>query len=123
MKIGIDIHGVIDTNPKFFAEFSKAIVAAGGEVHVITGPKRSAVEADLKTWGITYTHFFSIVDSVGENEVRWEDDKNPWVDSEVWNRRKAKYCKENGIELHIDDSNEYGLHFKTPYARFYSKDK
>jgi hypothetical protein len=123
MKIGLDIHGVIDTNPKFFAEFSKAIISSGGEVHVITGPKRSAVEADLKTWGISYTHFFSIVDSVDEDAVRWEDKDNPWVDSEIWDRRKARYCKEHGIDLHIDDSDEYGKYFKTPYARFFSKDK
>ena len=123
MKIGLDIHGVIDTNPKFFAEFSKAIVAAGGEIHVVTGPKLEAVKADLVTWGIVYTHFFSIVESVAEDQVRWEDKDNPWVDAEVWNRRKAKYCKEHGIDLHIDDTSEYGVHFKTPFARFYSKDK
>lgn len=125
MKIGLDIHGVTDTNTKFFSEFSKAIIAAGGEIHIITGPSRFKTEPFLKEHDIAYTHFFSIVEEAerSKKDIRWEDADNPWIDSEAWNRAKAKYCKEHNIDMHIDDSDLYGQYFKTPYARFYSKDK
>jgi 8-oxo-dGTP diphosphatase len=42
------------------------------------------------------------------------------MDNKVWNRAKAEYCKKNGIQLHIDDSDVYGKYFETPYARFES---
>ena len=123
MKFGLDVHGVIDTNPAFFAIYTKALVDAGHELHILTGPKRSVVEPYLKEHGIVFTHFFSIVESADPFKVRWEDKDNPWLDTEQWNRAKAKYCIENEIDLHVDDSDVYGTYFKTPYARFYSKDK
>ena len=64
MKIGIDIHGVLDTNT-FSAEMAKLFVAAGHEVHIITGAQFSErVKAKFSEMGIEegvhYTHFFSI---------------------------------------------------------------
>ncbi len=38
------------------------------------------------------------------------------MDLEVWNRSKGKYCKQNKIDLHIDDSDVYCNHFESPYA-------
>jgi len=37
MKVGLDIHGVVDVRPEFFSELSKLLVSNGHEVHIITG--------------------------------------------------------------------------------------
>ena len=37
MNIGLDIHGVITSNPRFFSHFSTLAVERGHEVHIITG--------------------------------------------------------------------------------------
>ena len=120
MKIGLDIHGVIDSNFKMFCELTNMLVREGHEVHVITGPSESLVENMLKDNDIVYTHFFSIVDNAKKNNIgiRLDEDGNPWIDGDFWDRSKAKYCEEQGIDLHLDDSDIYGKHFKTPYARF-----
>ena len=120
MKFGFDIHGVIDKLPKAFAAMSNALVDAGHEVHVITGPRiTEEVVEELEGYGIKWTHIFSITDYYSEAEdveVRWVDG-DPWVDSHLWDRAKGDYCKRMNIDLHIDDSQDYGRYFKTPYAR------
>jgi hypothetical protein len=125
LKIGFDIHGVLDTNVQFFSELTQTLVKAGHEVHVLTGPKISQKIIDqLKDMGISYTHLFSITDyqeSKG-TDIVWDEHGNPHLDPYLWDKAKAEYCIQHGIQLHIDDSDSYGYFFKTPYARFYSKD-
>ena len=119
MKIGLDIHGVIDAHRPFFAEFSKLLVANGHEVHVMTGPRFKALKPDeLKD--ITYTHFFSIVDHCVENnvEVVYDGDGNPWIDQYEWNKAKGDYARLHKIDLVIDDSVDYPKFFSTPIATF-----
>ena len=36
-KLGLDLHGVIDSIPNEFKFLSNAIVSSGGEVHILTG--------------------------------------------------------------------------------------
>jgi len=36
-KIGLDLHGVIDALPEFFAFLTDSVIKNGGEVHIITG--------------------------------------------------------------------------------------
>ena len=122
-KIGIDIHGVIDQNPDLFAAFTWALFSSGWEVHIITGQRKSEALKNLKLWGTHYTHFFSITDYHEEKktEMVYGPENNPWMDSETWNKAKARYCKENGIDLHIDDSSVYGDFFETPYLRAFMK--
>jgi hypothetical protein len=36
LKIGLDIHGVIDTFPEKFKQLAYALVKDGAEVHIIT---------------------------------------------------------------------------------------
>ncbi len=114
LKIGFDFHGVLDTHSKMFAELSKIFVANGCEVHVITGSKITPkFQQELIDLGIQYTHIFSIVDyheSIG-TPVQY-DERGPWIDADLWNRTKADYCSREGINLHIDDSDEYGKFFK-----------
>jgi len=123
MKIGIDFHNTIDSDYFTFSEFTNALVKSGIEIHILTGPKREEVEPLLKQHNIAYTHFFSIVEDAEKNDmtIKWDLEGHPWINPEFWNRSKARYCKEHDIDLHLDDSREYGKYFKTPYAQFKGK--
>ena len=124
-KVGIDFHGVIDSSPEFFAALTGCLVKAGHEVHIITGPRVTAQLTDqLKELRISFTHIFSITDKHVEagTPMTWDDKGNPHLDAYLWDKTKAEYCKEQDINLHLDDSDVYGYFFKTPYARFFSKD-
>jgi len=119
MKIGLDIHGVCDANPEFFVKLSQLFVKQGHEVHILTGRRVSdgALE-EIEELGLSYTHFFSISDYHQENGTKmWEDENgNPWLDGEEWDRTKGDYCKEHNIDFCIDDTERYGKYFETPFA-------
>lgn len=121
MKIGIDFHGVIDKKPQFFSEFTKLLKENGHEVHILTGSTVSNnLLIELTKYQIHYTHIFSITD-YKENcgaRVIYDDNGNPWIDDEDWNGAKAEYCQRLNIDIHLDDSSEYGKYFKTPYCLF-----
>jgi hypothetical protein len=122
LRIGLDFHGVIDDDPEYFSNLSTSTIRNGGEVHVLTGTKDSdGLRKRLEELGIAYTNVFSISshhESIGTKV--WEDDRGPWMDADVWNRSKAEYCKEHGIQIHFDDSGEYGKHFDpgTVYIKY-----
>jgi len=120
MKYGFDVHGVIDTYPTVFAAMMRALVAAGHEVHVITGPSQTPeFEKDLEAHGVVYTHFCSIIDYCHAKgiAVTYDGRGNGWVRAEAWDSAKGEYCALNGIHLHIDDSDEYHKWFQTPYLK------
>lgn len=118
LRIGLDVHGICDTNPEFFSELSRLFVNAGHEVHILTGRRVSdgAIE-EIEDLKISYTHFFSISDYHQEIGTRmWEDDDgNPWLEGELWDRTKGDYCKKHKIDFHIDDTERYGQYFSTPF--------
>ena len=121
MKIGIDIHGVITSNPKFFAKFTKMLIDNGHEVHILTGPKFKKVEKLLIQNKIKYTHFFSIVEEqerLGTTQIVWDKKGDPFMDFHIWDQAKAKYAKKNKLDLHIDDSPKYAEYFKTPFVLY-----
>jgi 8-oxo-dGTP diphosphatase len=122
IKLGIDVHEVADTAPHFFSELSGLLVENGHEVHILTGAEETEqlidhVRNELK---LSYTHFFSITSWHKKNGAKIiYIDGNPYMENKTWNRSKAKYCREFGIQLHIDDSDIYGKYFSTPYAKYY----
>lgn len=124
LKIGLDIHGVVSSMPEFFAELTTLLVNSGNEVHILTGRTiNKRFLEKLNNYGIRYTHLFSIVDyhqKIG-TPIHWADNDNPWIDDETWNKTKADYCKEHGIQLMLDDSSEYAQYFETPYALLLSR--
>lgn len=126
LKIGIDIHGVATDAQEFFAAFTKTMVDAGHEVHIITGPRvTEKLKQELKDLNLSFTHVFSITDhhlALG-TPIEFDAKGNPFMEDYLWDRTKADYCQQMGIHLHIDDSDAYNYFFKTPYARFYSKTK
>ena len=100
IKIGLDYHGVINMHPKYFSAFAKEALARGDEIHVITGGSEQEVASNLKNWNIPYSKIFSIPD---------------------YYKAKAEYCNLEGINMHVDDSQEYIKWFTTPYCRYDGK--
>lgn len=123
MKLGLDIHGVIDHKPKVWSAITHALVAAGHEVHIITGQELSTKLTDfLAAMDIKYTHLFSITTYHKEQgtEIRYKDSDNPFIDYDLWDKTKADYCKRMGIDLHVDDSDVYHKYFlsSTAYLQY-----
>lgn len=123
-KISLDIHGVIDSDPNFFSFLSKAIISAGGEVHVVTGGTIERAKEEVIKYDISYTHLFSIVEyhkSIGtptrENHPKYGF---PMISDAAWDRTKADYCELHNIDLHIDDTMAYNDMFSTPFCRYWS---
>ena len=127
-KVSLDLHGVIDVMPEFFSFLSNAIVEAGGEVHVVTGGTLSdKLEEKIKTFGIRYTHIFSVyqylLDSGAPSSgtIQFPDGSiQKKFEGNVWDTVKGDYCRKNNITLHIDDTMIYNDFFTTPFARFWS---
>lgn len=131
MKFGFDLHGVIDAKPELFSVFTKLLLEAGHEVHILTGPPvTDELRGQLDSLGIVWTHLFSIVNALKRRESlgllqmpMWQDDKGRWwSDAYDWDKAKGEYCAANKIDLHFDDSDHYQYFFTTPYCRFLSRD-
>lgn len=113
MRLGLDLHGVIDDDYELFVSIAFDTIAFGGEVHIITGSRALDVVDEID--GFPHTHFFSLAD--------YYKDKSPakyyyFVNQDEWNASKAVYCLRNAIDLMIDDSEHYGQYFKTPYELY-----
>lgn len=117
IKIGIDIHGVIDQRPKFWKAFVDALPKDKFEIHVITGIKQ---EFDTFV-DFQWDFWFSLHDECERlgMDITYDEKGRPWVDPTKWDVLKAKYCKEQGIHLMFDDSPVYGQFFsnETMYFR------
>jgi hypothetical protein len=124
VKFGFDIHGVIDAMPDTFAELTKTLVAAGHEVHILTGSMwKPEIEDQLKGYGVVWTHKFSISDyRIAQNPdgVTFDENGNPWMPADLWDSAKSEYCRENEISLHLDDTKRYNDFFTTPFARVWT---
>ena len=126
MKLGLDFHGVITDDPRFFAKLSEMYISGGHEVHIITGRR---ITQDFKNIldnrKIKYTHLFSICDfhlQEGTPMTGYEEGQ-PKIDDTSWDCTKGHYCEIEGIDLHIDDSDVYGDYFLTPYLKYTPKNK
>ena len=127
-KLGLDLHGVIDALPDSFAFLSNAVISFNGEVHILTGGTwDKKLENQLKSFGINWTHSFSVYDEllrretkiVGEIQFPDGTIQKKFEDG-AWDKIKGEYCRENNISLHIDDTLIYNEHFTTPFARLWS---
>lgn len=122
MKIGIDIHGVITKDPELWADITMLLLTAGHEIHIITGVEDTKeLVMELANYAITYHHLFSITSyhkNIGTNVIYKDGDtRYPLIAPPKWDRTKADYCERIGIDIHFDDSVEYGKYFigKTQY--------
>lgn len=118
-KIGLDVHGILDTNP-IWKDIGKMFIDAGHEVHVITGSLFPKALKELKKLGMErhehYSHVFSISDSLimNGNAISYNEDKSPMFDNLEWDKAKAIYCAEKGVDMHFDDTPRYADYFTTP---------
>ena len=108
-KIGIDIHGVIDTNPEYFSWVIETLRSNGHSIHIITGSPYHDMDDILDEWDIDYDAYFSISDWCKQNSPTYYiNNKGEISDRDsVWDNVKAKYCDFAGIDVHIDDSVVY----------------
>ncbi len=130
MKISLDLHGVIDSDPKFFAVFTETLYRQRCEIHVVTGQEISVeLTKQLKNYGIIYDHLFSITSyhKVIGSTVKYKDGNllHPLIDPKLWDPTKAEYCRNENINVHIDDSRHYGKYFiyNTKYVKYDDKIK
>ena len=128
MKFAFDIHGVIDALPEAFSFLTKAIIAANGEVHLLTGATwTDKMEKEIKELGIVWTHQFSVYNHLIETNVKTTGEI-VFPDGEIqkkfedghWDKTKGEYCKKHNICLHLDDTMIYNDYFETPFARLWT---
>jgi len=112
MRIGLDLHKVIDAHPALFRELSERWVEAGHEVHIVTGETWCNAELSVVEAGVQYTHFFSIVDHhTAKGTDMWSTDGGPWMDASVWDSTKGLYARQVGLHIHFDDTERYAEYF------------
>lgn len=123
-KIGVDFHGVINTNTHFFREFNGLAMASGYEIHIVSGGPKEVIEKFLALHKIQYTALWCIFDYFdAKNEVEFLPDGSFHVDDIAWDSAKGEYCRRNKISVHIDDSPVYGEYFTTPYCLYDERSK
>ena len=125
MKIGFDIHGVIDTNPKYFSGLIKRYRDQGHKVHIITGTPCLEMAPKLREWDIRFDGYFSIAEWClsHSSTVTVREDGQVFDEDEVWNNAKANYCDREGIHIHVDDSEVYRDTFEDVRTKFFLYDK
>jgi len=127
MKIGIDFHGVIDKYTEEFINLFNAIklLDLPIEIWIVSGPPEKEVEMKLNRLGIfrgrEYEGILSVVDYLKDNHVKmWLDDRNTWWASDFdWWSSKANLCRDNYIDLMIDDNEKYEKYFDLFDLDFY----
>jgi hypothetical protein len=111
LKIGLDVHGVITRYHDILSRLTKNWVEKDNhEVHIMTGASRDIVEPKIK--GISFTHFFSIVDYHRQKGTTMEFRNGGWWMPPInWDSSKGEYAKRVGLDIHFDDSPEYAQFF------------
>lgn len=119
IKIGLDFHGVLATNPQYFSVFCRKVMEKGWELHIISGGPRKDILQYLKVNDIPFTKIYTILETCDKaGVVEYYADGSFYVEEEIWNRAKGVYCRENKINLHIDDSKYYEPYFSTPFCLY-----
>lgn len=117
IKVGLDVHGVIDTDPIFFSELSQTITERGGSVLIVTGrEKDEELLEELSYYMMHYDDILSITSyqkALGTPVTYMDNRKSqPVMEPTVWNPTKAALCASAGIHLMIDDSALYETFFR-----------
>lgn len=113
MKVGFDIHGVIDTFEVFQDMIAKYINDPDVDVYVLSGLEEKYLEKEVgHLIDLSKVTYFSVTDYLVRSgaKVEWINGL-PWADDEEWNRAKAAYCRLVGIDILFDDSPTYAPYF------------
>ncbi|MBN2144969.1 MAG: hypothetical protein JW774_10130 [Candidatus Aureabacteria bacterium] len=112
MKIGIDLHGVIDVYPELFSKLSSHWVKLGHEIHIITGKSHEEAYKEILSNQMIFTHFYSIFDYHQSKGTPMEKRNSGWwMDQTLWDQSKGEYCTRVGIRLHFDNDLHYAKWF------------
>lgn len=121
MKLGLDIHGIIDKYPEQMIRLAQDTMKKGGRVYIITGAPadeaRRKMIALMTKYMISkpfWNQIYSIVDWMKQKSIPnyTKADGSVWALREKdWNAVKGKIAIELGLDLHIDDTAEYGEYF------------
>jgi len=132
VRLGLDLHGVIDEDPGFFLDLSEVMLERGHELYIITGREdNKELHEELRNCGMegvahkNYKAILSITTyqkSLG-TPVSYLDGRKsqPIMAPEIWNPTKAALCATAGIHIMVDDSPIYGKYFldvKTQYLHY-----
>lgn len=115
MKYMIDLHGVIDANPKVFKKMTEDLIKSGNMVYVCTGSRFQDAWDKLNKFNfkknVNFNQILSISEILEERipaaEIEYDVNMNLWVDDMLWWPMKGNLCKEYNINVIIDDSEEY----------------
>jgi hypothetical protein len=123
MKIGIDLHGVLDKHPELMKPLMESLIK-DHEVWIISGPPFDQIERELSNLGykkwVHYHLIYSVVGYLKSKGVKmWQDDKGDWwCDNDLWWSSKSKICFMIGIDILLDDSVKYSPYFKDMKTKF-----
>ena len=123
MKLGLDIHGVIDKYPSIYVDLACNLRCLEGNngVYIITGQSITQELIDqLRSYcngDCFWDELISIQDRLisAKAPILGYDEDRPLFDEVIWNSFKGQYCKTHKIDLMIDDSIEYREYFTTPF--------
>lgn len=124
MKVGIDLHGVIDNDPTLFKKLLTMMHLQGREVYIVSGPPVVDIMAELDKLGLEkglhYKGVRSIVDFLKESGVEmWQDERGRWwSNNEDWLSSKAKICDGLSLEYMLDDKEMYRPAFDDIKTKF-----
>ena len=124
IKIGFDLHGVIDRNPLRFKYKMAELRNAGHDVLVISGPPRDQIIQELSAFNIELgwqvDEVYSIVDYLKEKGVpmKQDENKNWWASDAIWWSAKALICREHRVDYMLDDTFAYAAWFATTNTHF-----
>ena len=122
LKIGLDYHGVIDSNLKYFADFCAKAKQRNHSIYIITGGPKVKVDHNLQKNDIPYDICFAISDYYQAlNKIIQNNNGKFMVPDNLWNMAKADFCRRSGVNIHIDDSMKYINWFSTPYCIYNKK--
>ncbi len=111
MKIAIDLHGTITKYPESFKIMIDIAIDAGHEVIILSGAPEVDVEDELSELGVhRYHRILSVVDwLLRRSDVdMWLNKQGSWeTDEKIWWSSKAIICKQEQIDILIDDKVGY----------------
>jgi hypothetical protein len=124
-RIGIDLHGVIDSDLEFFKDLLETVYNRTFiTIFIISGPPTDQIRTELDKFGLKegrhYHHVASVVDFLKARQVHmWKDHKDTWwASDEDWWGAKAAICKKLNVDVMIDDKEGYKEYFKKIKTKF-----
>lgn len=125
IRLGLDLHGVVDDDPEFFCDLAETMRNMGHEIYIITGREiNDSLHNELEECGMTKlcNGILSVTTyqkSLG-TPISYLDGRKsqPLMDPAIWNPTKAMLCASMGIHIMIDDSTLYEPFFRDIKAQY-----